>query len=747
MSLPRAFDRAFVCAGLVIMTLIAACGGGGDGGTGPGTTPPPAAGGFTLSAGAVQITQAGSGAATVTVTRSGSFTGAVALTIEGAPSGVTATVAPASVPTGSTAATVQLAVALTVPAGSYPIIVRGTGTGVTAQTATLTLTVATRPASVALTRATSSALTTSAGGVPLTFNVVISRIEFLGEVTLDVASGLPSGVTASFSPNGTTLNTVTATFTVATNTAPGNYTAVLRATGAGIAAATLDVPFTVTGPATVVVGLSRSTVTMPQNGSDATSITLARTNYAGGVTLTLAGVPAGVTAVFGSNPASGNGTALTLTAGAAVAPGTYALTLSASAPGVTGSSVGLTLVITPAGVGGNTTVRFCGPTEDRPIWFGLQVGNSWTRIAAVNDSYTFDFPINGAGTLAWVTQRGADEFQITVTSGLRSEIAETVVAQCLSPSNRTATGTVVGLAALDRADVVLGPRSALPAPTLAMPNFTFTALPDGALDLLASRSVLEAGVGAFVANRVLIQRGINPGNGASVGTLDLASGLTPDTKVLTVQGGGAGETVSVSSSFRSAGGAVLSLGAVTLSGGASTPVRHVPASALQAGDFHLVQGVATATNGSAITTRSVTQVVASPTALTLTLGAAPADVEVAISNFNQQRVRYQTLFPLQADYRRLYTAAWSQQAGATRRSVVILGTQAALPEVNGTHVRVRIPDFDAASGWNVAWELRPNVAVTWVASATGWEAAGGSGPPLANGVVTRSFTRTGTATP
>jgi hypothetical protein len=181
--------------------------------------------------------------------------------------------------------------------------------------------------------------------------------------------------------------------------------------------------------------------------------------------------------------------------------------------------------------------------------------------------------------------------QITITSGLRSEHEETLVSQCLSPSDRTATGTAVGLAALDLAEVVLGPRLAVPAPTLAMPIFTFSALPDGALDLLAARSASDAGVGAFVTNRVVIQRGIYPGNGASV------------------------------------------------------------------------------------------------------------------------------------------------------------GTQAALPEVNGTPVRVRIPDFDAASAWNVVWELRANVAITWFASATGWHAAGGSGPPRADGVVTRSFTRTGTATP
>ncbi len=730
------------------VVVLAACGGGGD----TGTTPtPPLTGGFTLSVSGTTpaaIVQAGSGSATVTVNRTGTFSGAVSLSIEGAPAGVTVTPSAATVASGATTSALTIDVSLNVPAGSYPLTIRGQATGQSAQTTTLTLAVVTRPASVSLARSTSGALSTNAGGPAITFNVILSRIEYLGAVTLDVASGLPAGVTASFTNSPTSGNSIGVSFAVAANTAPGSYTAELRATGTGISAATLSVPFTVLGVGSLTVGVSRTAVSIPQNGTGVTSITVARTNFTGAVTLAVAGLPTGATGTFDANPIASNGTSLTFAAGPNVIPGSYPITITASAPQVsTPASVVMTLIVTATGAGGNTAIRFCGTAADIPIWLGFASSNSWTRVTmGANNTFTFEFPTQGS--VAWVTQHGADDFRITITAGTRDEISLIAAGQCPSPSNRTATGTMAGLAVADQAQLVFGPRAPTTAPTFAAPNFSFTSLPDGALDLLATRATFDAGVAAFVVNRVFVQRALNPANGGSLGTFDFAgaSAITPLSKTLTISGAAGGEQLLASTLFRTASGASIGLGTAVITSGTSGPIRHLPAANVQAGDFHTLQASASLTSGGYTIVRSATQTVATPISTSLTLGAVPGEPNVFVFESSAQRARFTSMIPFQPDYTRLYTAAWFQQTGNTRRDVLMTVTEAMAPITSGnmgTNAQLRVPDFSAAPGWNQLWESRPGLATNYAVSASGWTAAGGLNAPLTDGVLTKSYTRVG----
>jgi alpha-tubulin suppressor-like RCC1 family protein len=84
------------------------------------------------------VTQGASGTAAITIART-NFTGAVALSVSGAPTGVTASVAPAST-TGNTAE-VTLNVGDAVAPGTYTITVTGQGQGVEQKTVTLQLNV------------------------------------------------------------------------------------------------------------------------------------------------------------------------------------------------------------------------------------------------------------------------------------------------------------------------------------------------------------------------------------------------------------------------------------------------------------------------------------------------------------------------------------------------------------------------------------------------------------------------------
>jgi hypothetical protein len=743
------FSRAVILRlSIAAVAWLAAC-GGGDGSTTPTPNPNPTPNaGFTLSVGTTTpttIVQAGSGTATVTIARIGSFTGAVSLVLEGAPAGVTLATTPVVIASGTTSAVITINATLNVPAAVYPLTIRAQATGVADQTAPLSLTVVTRPASISLQRSTTAALSANAGGVPITFTVIINRVEYLGEVTFAVASGLPAGVTATFSAPTPGANSTGVQFAIGAATTPGTYTAELRATGTGISPATLSVPFTVLGPGSIVAGVSRPIVSILQNGSGLTSVTVARTNFTGSVTLALSGLPAGVTGTFDTNPIGTNGATLNFSAGPTVVPGTYPLTITATAPGVASGVVVMTLIVSAPTSGGNTSIRFCGPASEIPIWLGVQIGNSWTRVTiGANNTFTFDYPT--IGSVAWVKQYGADDFRITVTSATRDEVALVAAGQCPSPSNRTATGIVAGLGAIDQVQLTFGPRAPTIAPTFASPAFSITGLPDGALDLLATRSTIESG--AFIVNRVLMQRALNPSNGASLGTLDFggSSAIIPETKSITIQGGAGGEQLFSSASLRSAGGAMISLGTSIFASGSSGTYRHVPVSQLQAGDFHSLQASASRSAGGVTTTRSVTQTVASPGAITVPLGIVPTEPNVFISSSDALRARYVSYIPFQTDYTRLYSTGWFQQAGGTRREIIVTVTErlAAITVGSlGTNAEIKSPNFTSAPGFDPLWETRPGVPATYFVSASGWAADGGFGAPLADGVQTRSYTKSG----
>src|SRR5678815_1830856 len=100
-----------------------------------------------VSPASVSVTQgAAAGSATVTVTRTGGFTGAVALTTSGAPTGLTVTANPTSIPGTATTSALSISAASNTAPGTYTITVNGAATGVTNQSATFSV-VVTAPSS------------------------------------------------------------------------------------------------------------------------------------------------------------------------------------------------------------------------------------------------------------------------------------------------------------------------------------------------------------------------------------------------------------------------------------------------------------------------------------------------------------------------------------------------------------------------------------------------------------------------
>lgn len=128
---------------LILLGIAAAavgCTSEGDGVIDPGSIS------LSLSETGATVQQGSSQAVTATLTRAGGFSGAVDFTVTGAPSGVTATVSNVQTTGAVTTATITIVVGASVASAVYPLVVHGTGSGVSEVTQAFTLTVTGPPA-------------------------------------------------------------------------------------------------------------------------------------------------------------------------------------------------------------------------------------------------------------------------------------------------------------------------------------------------------------------------------------------------------------------------------------------------------------------------------------------------------------------------------------------------------------------------------------------------------------------------
>jgi kumamolisin len=194
--------------------------------------------GYTLtsSPGAVSILQGNSGSSTITSTVTGGFDSAIALTASGEPSGVTVTFSPTSI-TGAGSSTATIAVASTVAAGTYTITVTGTS-GSTTETTTISLTV-TAPSSGSFTLSVSPSSGYLDEGEEGYAVVTVTAAGGFDSAVSFTASGVPSGVTTSFSPTTVTGSGTTDFYlTVARTAKTGTYTITIKGASGSLSAST-----------------------------------------------------------------------------------------------------------------------------------------------------------------------------------------------------------------------------------------------------------------------------------------------------------------------------------------------------------------------------------------------------------------------------------------------------------------------------------------------------------------------------
>jgi kumamolisin len=194
-----------------------------------------------------------------------------------------------------------------------------------------------------------SSLTITQGSSGTSTITVTDVNGFSGSVTL-AASGLPSGVTATFGTNPTT-GTSVLTLTASATATTGTSTVTITGTS-GSLTATTTVSLTVNSSATPTFSVSASptSVTVTQGSSGTSTITVTSTGgFNSATTLSASGLPSGVTATFSTNPvtppANGSATStLTLTASASATVGTATVTITGTS-GSTSHSTTISLTV------------------------------------------------------------------------------------------------------------------------------------------------------------------------------------------------------------------------------------------------------------------------------------------------------------------------------------------------------------------------------------------------------------------
>jgi hypothetical protein len=335
-----------------------------------GAEPGPPTPDFALSANPASMTmnRGASGTSTITITRTGGFTGAVDLSASGPPNGVVASIAPST----SDSRVLTLTASSTATLGLATFTITGTGGGLS-RTVTISVNV-TQPQTPDFALAASSTSLNVARGASGTSTITITRTGGFTAGVMFSAGVLPAGVSVGFSPNPATGGSAVMTVSASSTATLGAVTFNVTGDGGGLTR-TLSFNLTVSDVQTPDFALSANpaSMTMNRGASGTSTITITRTGgFTAGVSLTASGLPAGVTANFNPNPATGGSSLLTLSASSTATTGAATITVT----GVNGAltrttTVGLT--VNEGGGGGNGGVTVASAINSNTPWYNEEV--------------------------------------------------------------------------------------------------------------------------------------------------------------------------------------------------------------------------------------------------------------------------------------------------------------------------------------------------------------------------------------
>jgi len=478
---------------------------------------------FTLSASAKALTilvGGSSGSSVISVVNPvGLSNGNVNLAVSGGPAGVTTQL---NWPVASATSPITLTVTASASAvaGTYPITIRGTS-GTTASTTTIVVTI---PApSFSLTSSASSiTLTVGQNGWNLPIDISVTNTVGLANKPVLTVSGLPGGVTSSF----TTVNasTLALTFNVSVSAVAGTYPLKVSGTS-GIATSSTTVVLTIPQPSFSLSPTVNSFKILPGGGSASSLINIVDQNgFTGSVSFAVSGVPSGVNATF-SYPSSLWKSTLTITPTSAAVPGNYTLNVIGTSGTIT-STASIALAIPAPSFS----------ISSSPSTVNLVLGT--TASSAIDI-----MGLNGSGSSVALTVTG---LPTGVTAGFSPAVTSNTSSVTFAASSAAVPGTypltIVGTSgSVSTATIQL----TIPAPVLSISAAigSLTALPGGSG---ASTTINISGVSGSSAAVALTATGV-PSNvsaqfssaaGSSVRTLTLLAGISaaPGTYTVAVTG-------------------------------------------------------------------------------------------------------------------------------------------------------------------------------------------------------------------
>lgn len=536
-----------------------------------------------------------------------------------------------------------------------------------------------------------------------------------------------------------------------------------------------------TGPVEAIdFALSSQTLSLERNASAAIDVTLSAASTRT-LEITVTGAPAGVTVT--ATPSSIvpglTSSTLTVVAGPTAAVGAATLTVHATAPGLSERTETLALTVTDAPAG-DTTWDFCRPA-DVPIWFAVQDGDGeWTRVTANATTFSFDVP-SGRGGVAfvrtedfdpadtttvpffgqapatgpasrWALQRqvlmlrapgtaasvedpgSALRHELVVVYGAQPELAARGQEQCRG--QKRVSGSVADLGVDQFVEVTLGT-----ATTVATQStFELTAVPGGTVDLIASLNTVDRSTDEGAVDRVIVRRGLSPGEGSILPVLDFEApeAFAPAAADLTVANL-VGDLAFVLSSFFTAGaprGATIFLSSAE----GSSPFRYygIPSAHRVAGDLHLAAALVFSADEGEF--RFAGLYFEDPIDRSVTLGASLPLPQVEVASPSPY-LRLRASGSSTTAYDRYVIALFSQPG----RSATIEASAAYRSQAT---YDLEIPDFTGVAGWLDEWGLREGVMPTnWFVQGSGFTGDGVSRPVPAEGVTFEIAERFGTLAP
>jgi hypothetical protein len=526
-----------------------------------------------------------------------------------------------------------------------------------------------------------------------TITLTFTRSDFDGPITL-AAEGLPTGVTATFSPNPSSATSAILQLTASAASAPGSATVTIRATGDGPAeqTATLGVDIGVAGNFTL--GALSSTLTVAQGGGDRTSVLVNRTGgFIGAVAIAMTGAPTGLTATLDAASTSGNSLSLSLAATASLAVGTYTLTATGSSAGVANQQATITVDVIAAPATTSLTMTFCSNSTPAFVAYKNE-GAAWQVAAASGTSFTFN-ATDRLGVVTVYLSANQGNKQVNVSYGARSEFATFTGRDCTG--SKGVTGTVAGLSAAQQARMSMGPLGV--GATSSAPNYAFASLPDRVIDLVGTAGVATTTL--FIPDKLILRRDLNPLPGAVLPVLDFAAAeaFVPQQSTLTIGTAPATDLKTVALTFMSANNTFGSLQLLETTSATPT-IYGVPLAQQVAGDVHelyvdhFVQQSQTG--------RSLLSYYAGPGDRTEAVGPfvnAPTLTTLSTTPYLRMRARVDA----QAEYPTAARILFYQEPAASDSRAVYLQVSSTYLGATPTAWDVAIPDLSGVAGFNNAW--------------------------------------------